>query len=223
MELSSPLVGGGGVVTDGNGTRYSAADSGVNVTSPDMERRMKPGPYSNLPRNGDMENVQFRHYPYFVTEIPVSVDENPDTSYYNIMVPLSSVLPADKDEVERNGDTQLTGAEMDAESGVGMESQVSNGSTTRLCSIPNVESGLEAVKGTTVVSLVPTMEKSSGRRRRAWEKWSGVGRESICEGGEEGEEEEEGEMGSEGEEIGSEGEGEEGENEDESGCEDDLQ
>ena len=121
IELSSSLLGGEG--SNGNVIRYSMADSGVNMTSPNME------PGSELPRNGDVENVRFRRYPYFVTQIPpsgsgvVTRDGDSESSYYNTMIPFSVLGTGDKEGVERSGDTGgLT--DVDTESGVGMESQV---------------------------------------------------------------------------------------------------
>ena len=112
-------------------------DSGVNMTSPDTEPGTRLGPGSRPSQNGDVENVRFRRYPYFVTQIPpVSVviqDEDSESSYYNTMVPFSVLHTAEEEEgVERNGDTQLTGGEMDTESGIGMESQVWDSSVLQL-------------------------------------------------------------------------------------------
>ena len=127
IELSSSLLGGEG--SNGNVIRYSMADSGVNMTSPNMEPGHKLGPGSELPRNGDVENVRFRCYPYFVTQIPpsgsgvVTRDGDSESSYYNTMIPFSVLGTGDKEGVERSRDTGgLT--DVDTESGVGMESQV---------------------------------------------------------------------------------------------------
>ena len=181
MELSSPLLDGG--VTNGNIIRYSVADSGVNMTSPDMDHGHKIDPHSKLPRNAD----QFRNYPYFITEIPVSDDPDSESSYYNTMIPFSVLGSDNKDGVEQN-DMQLTGSEVDDESGVGMESQVSDSSTTRLCSTSSMEPRREGMKGNVV-------SKTGRMRMRTEKKWSGIERESICEVGEgelsEGVEEEE--------------------------------
>ncbi|CAI8053098.1 hypothetical protein GBAR_LOCUS29041, partial [Geodia barretti] len=135
------------------------------------------------PRNGDVENVRFRRYPYFVTQIPpsgsgvVTRDGDSESSYYNTMIPFSVLGTGDKEGVERSGDTRgLT--DVDTESGVGMESQVSERSTTGQCSMECGHQG-----GTTVISTVGKTEKG-GRGRRGKKKWSGVvERESICEDG----------------------------------------
>ena len=85
-------------------------------------------PGSQLPRNGDVENVRFRRYPYFVTQIPPpggpSVEGDTESSYYNTMIPFSALgTSGKKDEGGEQQDTERNG-DMDTESGVGMESQV---------------------------------------------------------------------------------------------------
>ena len=146
MEISSPVLGTGDDMTDGNITRYSVADSGVNMTSSDVERGMN----LDLPQNDDMEDMQIRHYPECTTDITLSdahhdarLDPN-ESKYYTTMLP-HSMLGKNQDYLEWSVDTQLI--EDAAESGLGIESEVSN-SNTRPNSMHNMESNQTVVVAT---------------------------------------------------------------------------
>ena len=191
IEVTSPLLAGD--VTNGNTMRYSVADSGVNMTSSDVERGINLDPHSNLPRNQDAENIQFRRYPYFITDIPVPADrhdDDPDNESlnYGIITPFS----LQKNNVELNVDMKLIDEE-EVESGIGMESRASDSAINpRPHSKPGVGSIQKfVVEGTTLVepmySKVKKMKKNNSSRDT---ERSGANDGNKSEGEEEQEEEE---------------------------------
>ena len=188
IEVTSPLLAGD--VTNGNTMRYSVADSGVNMTSSDVERGLNLDPHSNLPRNQDAENIQFRRYPYFITDIPVPADrhdDDPDNESlnYGIITPFS----LQKNNVELNVDMKLIDEE-EVESGIGMESRASDSAINpRPHSKPGVGSIQKfVVERTTLVEpmYIKMKEKNSSRDTER----SGANDGNKSEGEEEQEEEE---------------------------------
>ena len=137
MELSSPLMEG-----DDSAMRYSTADSGVNLTSSDLERGLNlnhTSLHSKLPQNEAVENVRFRFQTDKLSDQDKShSDSTQDSHYVNTLLPYSM---SDKNgmSLEQTVDTKVAGEEVEAESGVGMESQVSNTNSTCLYSRPNME------------------------------------------------------------------------------------
>ena len=165
MEISSPLLGDGGDNTTTTMMRYSVADSGVNMTSSDVERglNLDQSLHSKPPLSNGLENVQFRQYPYHTTEIsdahPKSLQDPTEDSFYTTMLPYSS-LGGNHDILEQNEDTQVSVGDA-SESGIGMESELSN-SNPRPNSMHNMESSQTVV----IKSLVPMHNKANKKTPR---------------------------------------------------------
>ena len=171
MEISSPLLGDGGDATT-TMMRYSVADSGVNMTSSDVERGLSldQSLHSEPPLSNGLENVQFRQYPYHTTEItlsdahPESLPDPTEDSFYTTMLPYST-LAGNHDILEQNGDTLISVGDA-SESGVGDASESGVGTSelsnrnVRPSSMHNMESSQTVV----ITSLVPSkvQRKRSG-------------------------------------------------------------
>ena len=162
MEISSPLLSDGGDITTTTTMRYSVADSGVNMTSSDVEHglNLDQSLHSKPPLSNGLENVQFRQDPYHTTEIilsdahPKPFQDSTEDSFYTTMLPYS-VLAGNHDILEQNGDTQVSAGDS-LESGVGMESELSN-SNPRHNSMHNMESSQTVV----ITPLVPMHSKAN--------------------------------------------------------------
>ena len=164
MEISSPLLGDGGDATTTTMMRYSVADSGVNMTSSDVERglNLDQSLHSEPPLTNGLENIQFRQYPYHTTEItlsdahPESLPDPTEDSFYTTMLPYSA-LAGNHDILEQNGDTRISVGDA-SESGVGT-SELSN---RNVC--PSSMHNMESSQTVVITSLVPSkmQRKRSG-------------------------------------------------------------
>ena len=173
VEISSPVLGDTAVGF--NTIRYSVADSGVNMTSSDMERglNLDPSLHTVLSQNEGMENVQLRRLPYYTTNITLTdahhdTPPNPnDNPYYTTMLPYS-ILEKNRDILEQNGDTQL--ADEASESGIGLESDLSNGATR-----PSSTRNMEPNQTVVVATQVPVYSEVKKRSGKSKGKQSGGG------------------------------------------------
>lgn len=163
MELSSPLLRGD--VTGAKKRRYSIADSGVHMTSSDVEHSLNldPGLHSETSQGGD---VQLRQYLYYtaLSDDHQDTQEDPDeNSHYTIMLPYS-ILAKNRDLLEESMETDIPNDV--SESGVGMSMSETSNIDTRPKSSQGMDWNQPAVVSTPVSTYRFKKRSVSGKGRR---------------------------------------------------------
>lgn len=163
MELSSPLLRGD--VTGAKNRRYSIADSGVHMTSSDVERSLNLD-QSLHTDHSQGEGVQLRRYLYYTALSDGHQDTQEDANdnpHYTIMLPYS-ILAKNRDLLEQSMDTEILNDT--SESGVGMSmSEVSN-TSTRPKSAQSTEWNQPVVMSTPASTYRFKKRSVSGKARR---------------------------------------------------------
>ena len=157
MELSSPLLGGD--VTGAKNRRYSIADSGVHMTSSEVER-LDQGHYIESSQG---EGVQYLYYTALSDGHQDTQEDPEDNSNYTIMLPYS-ILAKNQDLLEQSMDTEILNDV--AESGVGMSGSEASNTNTRPKSAQIVEWNQPVVVSTPVSTYRFKKRLVSGKGRR---------------------------------------------------------